>query len=562
VPKLTSTGIAHPRIRRIKRYVQVVRILAKYGFGQLLDDARLWEKANIERRILRRHPTEFAHLTRAERVHLAFEELGPTFIKIGQFLSTRPDLVPQDFIPELEKLQSDVATIPSDLIKAVICSELGRPVEEIFASFDDEPLAAASLSQVHRATLKTGETVAVKVQRPNVAALVAVDLEIMRSISDSMERHLERARMVNLSGLFREFSVNIRKELNFKTEANHLRRFARNFAEDPTVHIPTTYPELCTRRVLVMEYIQGINISKTDELVRQGYDLKLIAKRGVDVALKSAFEHGFFHADPHPGNIFVLPGNIICLLDFGMMGVLSARDRDSLAKLVAHIADLDEKAIMRAVLDLSESKGVVREAELELALSSLVQEYATLPIRDWSLGDFLRELMGITRAHHLRFRSHLVWLLKAIATIEDVAHRLEPDFDIVSSVAPHARRLLRRRYSPLRQFREFRSTMIDLIDLAKDLPGETRAILRQMKEGQIKIQFEHVGLDSMRKTIDRASNRLSIAMILSALIIGSSIIVLSKVPPMVSDISAIGIVGYLIAGVLGLWLVISIHRSG
>jgi ubiquinone biosynthesis protein len=282
----------------------------------------------------------------------------------------------------------------------------------------------------------------------------------------------------------------------------------------------------------------------------------------VHVALKSAFEDGFFHADPHPGNIFVMPGNIICLLDFGMMGSLSLRDREGLAKLVYNMMDMNDKAMMKAALELATPEGTVNEAELEMALSNLLQEYASLPIKEWNLGEALSELLQVARIHHLTFRPHLVWLLKAIATIETTAHRLVPDFDIVTSVTPYGKKLLRRRYSPIRQARELSAMLMEVLDFAKDLPGETKAILRLVKEGRVKIQFEHMGLDPLRKTLDRVSNRLSVAMILSALLVASSILVLAKVPPMVSDMSIIGITGYFFAGMLGLWLVISIQRSG
>ncbi|MCP4605275.1 MAG: AarF/ABC1/UbiB kinase family protein [Proteobacteria bacterium] len=559
MPKLISRSSVY---HRMNRYREVVHVLVKYGFGQLLDDARIWEQTNIERRILHRHPSEIEHLTRAERVRMAIEELGPTFIKVGQFLSTRPDLVPQSFLVEFEKLQSNVAPIPSEVAKAIIESELGQSLDAVFSSFEEEPIAAASLSQVHRAVLGDEEVVAIKVQRPNIADIIAADLDIMLSLANSMEQHLEQARMMNVSELVNEFSANITRELNFKTEANNLSRFARNFADDQYILIPAIHRELCTRRVLVMEYVEGINISKTEELVAGGYDLQLIASRGVDLALKSAFEHGFFHADPHPGNIFVLPDNAICVLDFGMMGVLSSRDRDSLASMVNNIVDLDERSMVRAILALSEADGAVREADLEMAVSNLVQEYATLPFKELSLGDLLNDLMQVARAHHLHFRSHLVWLLKSIATIEDVAHRLVPDFDIVESVTPYAQKLLRRRYSPFRQAREFRSAAIDFMYLAKDLPHETRTIIRQLREGRVRIEFEHVGLEPMRNTLDRISNRLAISIILSALLIGSSVLVLSEVPPLVSDIPIIGLAGYIIAGVLGIWLTISMLRSG
>ncbi|MCX6000809.1 MAG: AarF/UbiB family protein, partial [Chloroflexi bacterium] len=408
---------------------------------------------------------------------------------------------------------------------------------------------------------KNGDVVAVKVQRPGIAKLIAVDLEILLSIANLMERHTEEARSMNLSRIVQEFSASIKRELDFRLEVNNLRRFAHNFAGDPQIRIPRTYDELCTSRVIVMEYMQGIDISNRDRLVAEGYDLRVIASRGVDIAMKSAMEHGFFHADPHPGNIIVLPGNIICLLDFGMMGILSPHDRESLAKLVSSIVSRDDKAMARALVELSDPDTRPRVEDLELDVWNLAQQYLNLPLSQLSMGDFLRQLLQLIRTHHLRFRSHFVWLLKAIATIEIVARRLYPDFNMIQSTTPHARRLLRHRFSLTTQARELRYVAIDLLEFMKVLPVEGRDILRQLREGQVKIEFEHLGLAPMRQTIDRTANRLVLAIVIAALIVGASLVVRSEVPPLVSGIPVISLIGYIIAALLGIGLASAVYRS-
>ena len=553
---------ASTHLRGLKRYRQITHVLVKYGFGQLLDEVRLWEQINIRRRILHRPTPAISHLTQAQRVRLAVEELGPTFVKIGQFLSTRPDLVPADWIPELEQLQSNVAPIPSEVARSIIESELGRPIDEVFASFENEPIAAASISQVHRASLADNQVVVIKVQRPGITALIDADLDIMHSLARLAERHLAQARLVNLSGIVREFSANIRKEIDFTQESNNLRRVARNFAGDPSIHVPILHDELCTRRILVMEYVEGINISRIDKLVAEGYDLHLIASRGVSIAFKSTFEHGFFHADPHPGNIFVLPGNVICLLDYGMMGSLPSRDRDSLAKLAQAIASLDEKPITRALLQIAKPEERVDVEALERDVAGIAQEFADVPISQISLGDFLNRLFQLIRTHRLRFGPHLIWLLKAVSTIENVARHLAPDYDMVEAAKPYATKLLKRRLSPAVQARELGSTAIELLEFLKELPQDARDVMHQLRDGRMKIELEPVGLEPTRRVVHQVANRIVVAIIVAAVLVGSSLVIHSGMKPKVWDISLIGLIGFAVASIFGIWLVLSILRSG
>jgi len=418
-------------------------------------------------------------------------------------------------------------------------------------------VAAASLSQVHRATLKGGEVVAVKVQRPNITDLIEADLEVMHSLATLMERYLDEARLLNVVGLVKEFSTDIRKELDFKSEANNLRRFAHNFAGDPGIHVPKVYEELCTRRLLVMEYIQGINISETERLATEGYDLPLIAQRDVDILLKSALEYGFFHADPHPGNIFILPGNVICLLDFGMMGTLPSHDRDSLVKLILSIIKRDDKGLIKALLELTESRSVADAEKLEMDISNMITDYTFLPLHKPHLGDVIQQELQILRTHRLRFHTHLVWLLKAIATVENTAHRLNPDFDMIQYARPYAQRLLIGRLNPLRQAGELYSTLIDLLELVKELPYDMRDVLRKLKEGQVKIEFENVGLEPVTSTLNQVSNRIALSIVIAALVVGASLIVLSGLHPLAAGIPVIGLAGYGIAGLLSIWFLIS-----
>jgi len=541
--------------RRFRRYRQIVGVLAKYGFGQLLDQIRAWEHINIECRIFHRCDQKVVHFELSERIRLAIQELGPTFIKMGQILSTRPDMVPPDVLKELEKLQDRIPPFSSQIARKIVESELNRPIEEVFARFDEEPLAAASIAQVHRARLKGGQEVVAKIRRPNIVETIEADIAIMRSLAGIMERRVAAARFLNPVALIDELHTDIKKELNFKNEASNLLRFAHNFAGDRELKVPHVYEGLCTPRLLVLEYVEGINISKVDQLASEGYDLKLIAQRLAGTLYKSAMEHGFFHADPHPGNVFVLPNNVICLLDFGMMGTLSAVERASVARLIFGIATRDEKVIVRALLDLTNTTGTVREQQFQADVSRYIQDFTYQPLGRLRFGDMMQDELRILTAHRLRFPANLVWIIKAIATTENIISRLDPELNMVEYIRPYAEGIIKRQFSPLQEARELGSAAIEFLDLLKDLPYEIRSVLRKLREGSIKMEVEQTGQDRVRKTLNRVSNHLAMAVIIAALLVGSSLLVVSRLPPLVSDISVIGLTGFAIAAVLGLSLV-------
>jgi ubiquinone biosynthesis protein len=548
-------------LKRLGRFQQVINVFIKHGFGEALTRMRVWESGAIEQRILRRKPKLGPVLTPPQRLRMALEELGPTFIKMGQILSTRPDLVPPEVIIELKKLQVSVHFVPSDIIRGTIEKELRRPISEIFDSFDDTPLAAASLAQVHRAVFK-GKQVVLKVQRPNVAETTEIDIDIMRNLAKLAENYSPMLYLINSTGLVEEFAQQIKKEIDFLMEAHNTIRFAENFSGDDRIHIPEIYLELCTRRVVTMEFLDGINISDSGRLRDEGYNLKLIAKNGALLGYKAIFEFGFFHADPHAGNVLVLPDNVIGLLDFGMMATLSARDRERIAKLVYFISTRDDKQVARALNELMESEDVIPAEELEPSMASIIKEYSDISSHELRLAGMLFAMMRAIISHGGRLRPQLLWITKSIAVQEDIASSLNADFNMMDIGKPYAQQILSQKLNPFRRPRDFYYWLMDTVDLAKDLPYNAGIIMREIRKGRIKIEFEHVGLEPIRRTMERMANRGALTNIIVALLISSSVVTLAKIPPFVANISLIGFIGYIIAIILGLLLIMNVIFRG
>jgi ubiquinone biosynthesis protein len=545
--------------KQVRRFRQIVDVLIKYGFGEAIARIRVWESVHFEKRILKseaQHPT----LTTAQRLRLALEELGPTFVKLGQMLSTRPDLVPPEFIVELKKLQASVHFLPGEITRKIIEKELGKPVGELFDSFDEQPLAAASLAQVHRAVLK-GKPVVLKVQRPDIVEVTVLDIDIIKTIAQLAEKYSPAAYLVNPVGIVEEFSQQLNKELDFRIEGQNMRRFGLNFRGDETIHVPDVYLDYCTKKVVVMEYLDGITIADTKRLEEECYDLQLIGKRGVMSSFKAVFQHGFFHADPHPGNILILPGNVIGVVDFGMMASLSLRDRERLAKLVYFISLRDERRVARSLNELMETDDIIPAEQLEPAMADIIKEFSDVPPREVRLGAMLFAMMRAIMSHGGRMRPQLVWVTKSMAVEEDIIHTLNADLNLMDVGNPYAQRLITQRFNPFHQGSEILYWLMDTLDTVKDLPYDIGLVVRELRRGKIKIEFEHIGLEPIRETIERVSNRLSLTIIIAALLVSSSVIALAKVTPYVGTIPVLAFFGYFISVILSLILVFSIIRK-
>ncbi len=556
-------GIIGRTYRHIQRYRQILTVLFKYGFGDLVDVLKIEQYIEIGLQMISRKRREkIERLSRAERLRMALEELGPTFIKMGQILSTRPDLLPVEFIRELAKLQDNVPPFEFDQAKKIIETELGAPLEDIFKDFDETPVASASLGQVHEARLAEDEEVVVKVQRPGIRKTIEVDMEIMLHLATLMERHLEGWDLHRPTKVVEEFARTLEKEMDYTAEASHMQTFAKHFEGEHTVYVPKVYRELTTDRVLTMEKIVGIKISRIDLLEKGGFDKEKIAARGADLIMTQIFVHGFFHADPHPGNIFILPDNVICYLDFGMMGRIGRQTREDFADLIMSVARQDESSAVNVLLKLTIWDDEPERGLLERDVAEFMDQHFNRPLKELELGKLLHQLLDIASKHRMRLEPDLFLMIKALSTVEALGKDLDPDFDITSSATPFIRHIRLDRLHPGRIAGDMIDSGAEFVHLLKEIPGEIRKILKQTRQGRVKIEFEHRGLEPMLSTHDRISNRIAFAIVLAALIIGSSLIVLSGIPPKWHEIPIIGLAGFVIAGVMGFWLLISILRRG
>ena len=560
IKKLGAIGRTY---RHLNRYQRILRVLFKYGFNDLVDRLHIDQYLESGLQMINRKPREqIARLSRPERLRLVFEELGPTFIKLGQLLSTRPDLIPAEYLDELARLQDEVPPFSLAEVHAIFREELGRSPDEVFHYFDAEPLAAASIGQVHRARLDSGPEVVVKVQRPDIENVIAVDLEILAHLAGLMEQYLEEVQGHRPTAIVQEFARSLSREIDFAVELANVQRFARQFKSNAAIHVPLVYPELSTPRVLVMEYVLGIKASMAGQLREQGYDLPLIAERGATLVMEQIFVHGFFHADPHPGNLFILPDNVVCFIDFGQMGRLSRKDREDFTDLVLDLVAGDERTVVEGVLKVTVQLGEVDRESLARDLGGLVDLYLYRPLGELEAGRILQDLLDLVTRHKLTFKPAFYQMMKALSTVEGVGLMLDPKLELIRLARPFMRRIRLERMRPARLAEEIARTGSGYLQLLRELPEELRTILRQLRGGRMRIEFEHRGLQALGAALDRVSNRIAFAIVLAALIVGSSLIVLSDIPPHWHDIPVIGLLGFLVAGIMGFWLLLSIIRHG
>ncbi len=561
MPPLGS--ILKRRYRRLRRYRHIAAVLAKYGFETAADALRSRFVFRLGNRTI-----GFPAKREAEgrslpaRVRLALEELGPTFIKIGQLLSTRPDLLGPGYIAELERLQDQVPPGDPGVVIAELESELGAPVEGLFARFDREPIAAGSIAQVHRAVTREGKDVVVKIRRPNIESIVTTELDIMEDLAGIIKLAFFEHETIDPKLIVREFRDAVLRELNLADERANQLRFARNFADDPTIHIPAVYEDYCTEAVLTMEYIEGVRAGDIDAVRAAGLDPKLVAKRAADFVLRQIYDFRFFHTDPHPGNFFILPDNILVPIDFGQVARLSVQDQKLWQEIVLAIVDNQADELVGALerMDMLDPDTITND--LIRDIEDLSGAYLTMPLRQIPFGRLVMQTFDVMRRHHVRPPAQFTLMLKSLATIESLGSSLDPEFSITEHLKPYASRYEWMRGGTKKMLRDARRAVRDAGDMAARLPDDVRTILNRIRKGSLQVRIHHEHLENLTKTVDKSSNRISFALIIAALLIGSSLLVPQEGMVLgLITLQTLGVIGYITAAIIGIWLLFSIIRS-
>ncbi len=541
---------------------EIAEVLGRHGLGYLVGMLGLERFVPFHRGLFG-HPRRAEPYTRPEHIRMALEDLGAAWIKLGQILSTRADLLPPEYQAELAKLQDAAPPVPLEAVRVVITTELGRPPEEVFAHFDPTPLAAASIGQAHAATLFDGTEVVVKVRRPGVVEQVEQDLELFLNLAATASRRWELAEEYDLVGLAQEFAQTLWAELDYLREGRNAERFAKTFAGDPMVHIPRIFWETTTSRVLTLERIRGVKINDRPALEAAGVERTALAERAARILLKMVFEDGFFHADPHPGNFFVEPAGRIGLIDFGMVGTVDELTQERLVALLLAVTSQDPDRLVDAFLDLGVARRRVDRAALREDLKHLLERYYGRPIGEIAVGPVLTDALAVIHRHRLHLPSNLALLLKTVMMAEGLAAQLDPDFRLTSILVPYAERLMLRQYSPLRWAHRLGTASLEAAELGVVLPRQFRRLLRELEQGELQLGMRPEGFEPLVRRFERLANRLVLGMLASAFIVGLAVLMAAFHPPGTEGLvgPAFG-VGFALAAVLGTYLAWTILRSG
>lgn len=550
----------HMAYKSARRLREIASVLVRHGFYPLMERLRLARLVSIPLRFAGKRRKD--RLTEPVRARLAMEELGPTFIKFGQILSTRPDVVPHEYIIEFLKLQDSVSPLPFDEMRKVIEAEFGRQVTDLFSSIDEAPVAAASIAQVHRAITRDGDEVVVKVKRPGIEEVINTDIAILRYMARLALKYIPESRLYDPMGMVEEFSRVIRREMDFSLEASYMERFRENFSGDPRVKVPKVHWDLTGRGVLTMERVKGIKVDQVKRLKEEGIDTESIAHLIADVFFKQVFEFGLFHGDLHSGNIFVLSKDSIALVDFGIVGRIGPEMKQDLADILIGIATQDIEATVKVYQRMGILPEAIDKTAFEMEYHDIILQYFGRPLKYVKIGELLLDYIRLAARHEIRLPRELLLFDKCIIELEGLARVLYPDVNILDESEPYARRLFVERMSPKSIAESALTTASDYKDLAAEFPSQAGRLMKKVLDDRLRIEFLHKGLEDFMGEVDRSSNRLTFAVIIAALIIGSSLVIAAEAAPKLLGVPALGVLGFVIASVLGFWLAVQILRSG
>jgi len=549
-------------VRDLPRLHEIATVMIRYGWGDLVRILGISGALERAGRVLHWQSTsEISQLDAPVRVRRALEELGPTFVKLGQVLATRVDMFPPYWIDEFEKLHSQVPAVPYDRLHPYLVAAIKGEPGEVFAEFDTKPLAAASIAQVYRATLKDGTRVVVKMRRPGIESVIQADLRIMEHAARLLESEVPDSRRYDPVQIVSQFRRSLNRELDLVKEARNLDQFARHFADEPLVKIPRVYWEFTNDQVNVQEEIIGMAGVVPDKLRAHGLDPKLLAARGADVVLRMVLEHGYFHADPHPGNVLFLPENRIGMIDFGMVGMLTNPRRNQIVDLLHALTRKDEQALLQVLLDWS-GESVSDEDRLAYDVAELLQSYDDLQLKDVKIGALLNDITALMRDNNLVLPADLTLLFKTLITLEGLGQQLDPEFHMIDHVTPFVERVIQQRYTPQALLARGRKSVRETLEVLADVPRDLRHLLRDMRRGRVKVDLDLKRLDQFGHQLDRASNRLTMGILTASLVVGSSIIMTVQGGPQLFGLPFFGLLGFLIAFFNSLWIIFSIWRSG
>jgi len=537
--------------RNAKRVGEILAILGRYGLADWLSGLNYeW----LQGRLVSFDGERLGKLTQEARIRLALTELGTTFIKLGQMLSTRADLVGPLLAQELSQLRSHTPPDPLETVRETIRVELGRPIDEMFVDFDDKPLASASIGQVHKARLRSGENIVIKVQHAGIEQKILGDLDIMGMLAELAQSQVTYLRAYQPVATLREFRRTLLNELDFSSERRNLEEFAENFVKAPHVHFPMVYSELCSRRVLTMEMLVGISGEDVPGMRNAGVDLNEFAQRGANMYLDMIFRDGFYHADPHPGNLMMLPGGVVGVLDCGMVGRIDETMREEIESLLISIINKDAVELTDSVMRMGSVPADLDRDALRTEVGNFVTEFGTRSLRDFNLSGALKQMTDIIRRYHILLPSSLALMLKTLVMLEGTSRQLNPNFSLAELIEPYQVKVFKNKMSLDRIFRKLYRAYRDWDRLIDMLPRDLAEILRRVRSGTFEMRHEH-------QHLEEAINRLVLGILSAAFFLGSSIMLAGPVEPAPAGISIIGAIGYVVSMIFGYRLLRVINKS-
>jgi ubiquinone biosynthesis protein len=544
---------------QLRRYRQIVDVLVKHELGYLIDKLGL---SRFRPRLRRRAGAEAPRPSRPRRVRQVLESLGATFVKLGQLLSTRADLLPPEYIAELARLQDQVPPCPFEQIRTVVEGDLGGELSRHFRSFDREPAAAASIGQVHLATLGNGTPVAVKVQRPEIAEVIEIDLSILQGIARFLDRHAQVPGISSFEELLEEFARAIRDELEYPLEGRNAERFGELNAGRPAVAAPAVMWDFSGPRVLTMERLEGVKVSELAAHPSPPLTGGEVMQILVEVYLHGILVDGFFHADPHPGNLAVLPDKRLAFVDFGLMGRLPARVREQLADLFVAVLRRDAEAITSGLLEMGIARGEVDRPAMSRDVEHMLARYYGMPLKRLPAERMLEESLQVAFRHHLILPPDLALAAKTVSTLDGLGRQLDPEFNLSEAAQPIAAAIVAERIAPGRVASDLFHGLRDLNRAVRKLPDQLAGVLDRVATGNLQLRVQHEQLQKPISQLHLMMNRLSFSLIIGALILGSALVLQADIGPFLWGVPAVGVVGFAVGTIWGLWLLLAMSRSG